>query len=61
MLDEEAKQIVKAASNVLMEAVLDIIQSDPHQWSKRPCISCGTISSIIGQPFGCDKYREERS
>ena len=58
MTDDEAKKIVKAAANVLMEAVLDIIQGDSHHWSDRPCQSCLTISGIIGKPFGCYKYQE---
>jgi len=60
MTDDEAKKIVKAASNILMDAVLDIIQNDPHQWSNRPCESCRTISGIIGKPFGCYEYQEKR-
>lgn len=60
MTDDEAKKIAKAASNVLMDAVLGIIQGDSHHWSNRPCQSCLTISGIIGKPFGCYKYQEER-
>ena len=60
MTDDEAKRLIRAASNILIDAVLDIIQKDSHQWSMRPCQSCQTISSIIGKPFGCYKYQEQR-
>ena len=59
-MENKAENLVKVAANILMEAVLGIIQNDSHQWSMRPCQSCRTISSIIGEPFGCYKYQEQR-
>ena len=58
MTDDEAKKLVRAAASVLLDAVLSIIQDDPHGWSKRPCDSCRIVSSIIGKPFGCYEYQE---
>ena len=60
MTDGEAKRLIKAAANILMDAVLDIVQNDSHLWGSRPCQSCQAISGIIGKPFGCYKYQESR-
>lgn len=38
---------------VLAKSVTDLIEADPHQWSKRPCVTCRIISSIVGYKFGC--------
>jgi len=51
MTDEE--KIIKSAVNIIVEPILELIQKDPHQWSKRPCSTCSAISTIIGKPFGC--------
>lgn len=40
-----------------MIAAFNLIQEDPHQWSKRPCSTCESISSIIDQPFGCSAFK----
>lgn len=45
------------AEETLMEAVLRVIQADPHQWSRRPCQSCRAVSAIVGKPFGCYEYQ----
>lgn len=50
------KEIMRAAARLLVEAVTDLIQADPHQWSKRPCQTCAAISTILGKPFGCLTY-----
>jgi hypothetical protein len=57
---DEIKE-VKAVFAVLTEAMLNIIQEDPHQWSERPCQSCKTISAMIGRPFGCYLYAKQRA
>ena len=61
MTDDEIKQMIRVASAILMDAVLDIIQRDSHQWSNRPCESCRAISGIIGRPFGCYEYQRQRN
>lgn len=37
------------------EVVARLIESDPHQWSTRPCQTCHQITAILGRPFGCYK------
>lgn len=51
---------MEALEKVLPAAVLDLIQTDPHQWSTRPCPTCRAITAIVGRRFGCDRYRQER-
>ena len=47
------QEVIRGASLVLMEAVLSLIQRDPHQWSARPCQTCQAVSTLAGRPFGC--------
>lgn len=60
MTDDEAKQIVEAAAKVLLEAVTDVLDRDPHCWSYRPCDTCRLVSTIIGKPFGCIRKAQEQ-
>lgn len=53
--------IVRAAANVLAGAALQLIQDDPHQWSERSCQTCRAVGSIIGKPFGCYVYAQQRA
>jgi hypothetical protein len=50
---EDNEKVIKAAVNIIVESILNLIQDDPHLWSKRPCSTCRAVSSIIGKPFGC--------
>ena len=59
MTDKEAEQIIKAATNIIVDAILGMIQIDSHTWSNRPCQTCLTITGIIGKSFGCYKYQED--
>lgn len=54
------REVVQAAAQVLMDAVLSLIQADPHQWSQRVCQTCRAVSAIVGQPFGCAAIAAER-
>ena len=54
------ESIIKAAINVLIEPILKLLQDDPHQWTSRPCTTCKTITSMIGESFGCIKWHEDR-
>ncbi len=60
MTDEEAKQIVKAAAAVLLDAAMEALYEDAHRWSERPCSTCRFVSGILGKPFGCYRYAEEK-
>lgn len=55
----ETEKLIKACANIIIDAIIECIYTDPHQWSSRPCITCKTISSLINKPFGCDRYRKE--
>lgn len=54
-----SENVVQQAAQVLMDAVLRLLQDDGHQWSERPCSTCQAISSIVGKPFGCVEYRRK--
>ncbi|KKN55596.1 hypothetical protein LCGC14_0580680 [marine sediment metagenome] len=56
----ESEKMMKMCVNVLFESIIEVLYADPHQWSTRPCITCKTVTSITGKPFGCDRYREEK-
>lgn len=56
----ELEKLAQACTLILVKPILELIYSDPHQWSKRPCQTCQSITTIIGKPFGCNRYREER-
>lgn len=52
--------VIQAAARVLLGAALQLLQEDPHTWSTRPCGTCGAVGRILGQPFGCTVYRQQR-
>ncbi len=56
----EQEKMIKACANVLIDTIVNIIYTDSHQWSKRPCETCKAITAILGKPFGCNRYQEER-
>lgn len=58
MTEEEAEVMIKAAVNVIMDAVINTIGIDGHQWSHRPCQTCLAVSGLIGRPYGCYWYQE---
>jgi hypothetical protein len=41
-----------------LKAALDLAEGDPHQFSSRPCTTCGTIARLTGKPFGCTKMKK---
>jgi hypothetical protein len=49
---------IRAASIMLLSSVLDLLESNPHSFSKQPCATCRAISVIAGRDFGCNKLRE---
>lgn len=52
---------LQQAVDVVMGAVLRLLQDDGHQWSERPCSTCQAVSSIAGKPFGCVEYARRRA
>lgn len=50
---------LKQFNKELIDA-LRLIQKDMHQFSKRPCSTCKTISLLIHEPFGCVIKANER-
>lgn len=54
-ISAELKEVVDAADQKVLDQVVELIEEDPHVFSKRPCKTCNIISSLIGRPFGCLK------
>ncbi len=59
--DEDVKRSVKVAVSIIMKSVIEIIGIDGHSWSDRPCQTCRAVSGLIGEPFGCYWYQENRN
>ena len=57
----DARAIIQAASAIIVDAALNLIQSDPHQWSERPCSTCRAVTTLIGRRFGCYAYTKRVS
>ena len=60
MEDAEMKQTVRVAVDIIMDAVVETIGIDGHQWSDRPCPTCRAITGFIGRPFGCYWYQAKK-
>ncbi len=54
---EHIEQAIKASVSVIMDAVVEVIGVDGHQWSDRPCSTCQAVSAMIGKPYGCYWYQ----
>jgi hypothetical protein len=50
-----------ANAAALVDAILNTLQDDPHQWSERPCPTCRAITGLRGKPFGCNLFAEQRA
>ncbi len=57
---ESVEALLGAAVKLEVEAILNLIQADPHQWSDRPCPTCRAISTLAGRPFGCSALARMR-
>ena len=57
---EHIEHAIKASVSVIMDAVIEVIGVDGHQWSDRPCQTCQAVSSLIGKPYGCYWYQQRK-
>ena len=55
----DRKLTIEAAALLIAKAALELFVADQHRWSTRPCPTCRSISGLIGESFGCIKYRED--
>jgi len=44
-----------ALLRALAESVASVVESDPHQFSTRPCQTCRVVSGLLGRSFGCER------
>ena len=55
-----SNDLLSAVGEFIQYTAFDLIQGDPHQWSKRPCSTCKTISTLIKRSFGCVLYAKQK-
>lgn len=59
-INQEVRAVIQAAASLMLDAATNLLQTDPHQWSTRPCSTCRTISGLVGRPFGCYLYAQQK-
>ena len=47
---------LQAHTRAFMRPIADLLYEDTHYWGARPCPTCRTITSLIGEPFGCIRF-----
>ncbi len=47
--------VLEEAVTLIVGAILDALEADPHQWSTRGCQTCRAISALAHRDFGCVK------
>lgn len=55
-LIQEITELKTSVDNHMKALV--IFSRDPHQFSTRPCVTCQTVSTLVGYDFGCVKSRK---
>jgi hypothetical protein len=59
MTEAEEKELIektiKSVAGLVLDPVLRLWESDPHQFSERPCQTCRSISALVRRPFGCER------
>lgn len=58
-MKESTEEVVEVFGRLIAKAALGIFVVDQHRWSTRPCTTCKQISTLIGEPWGCDKFRQD--
>ena len=48
-----AEEVIRAAAQVLMDAVLRALDDDQHEFGSRGCATCRFVSQMAGWDFGC--------
>ncbi len=46
-------EIIQAAARVMAKTALQLLAADMHTFGSRPCQTCTSISTLLGEPFGC--------
>jgi len=59
-VDALSRYRMAASTDRILNAVLDLMQKDPHHFSARPCSTCQCVSAIAGRDFGCVLKAKEK-
>lgn len=55
--EQTHEEIIRACACVIADVALSLIESDPHQYSKRPCKTCAAISTNLGEAIRMSETR----
>ena len=45
---------------LLQKALMDFIHADDHRWGSRlECLTCHSMSILLGRAFGCEYFQEQ--
>lgn len=61
LADMVDRRVVSAAALLLVDAALRLIEGDSHEFGSRPCVTCRTVSSLVGRSFGCVAFAEKKA
>jgi hypothetical protein len=50
---EALEQLSYSVAMARAETIARLWESDPHQFSSRPCSTCKAITGVLGRKFGC--------
>ena len=53
-----SRQMEPATGARVSDAIVRLIEGDPHQFSTRPCQTCRTVSALANEAFGCERKRK---
>jgi len=58
--DDPDAAAIRGAASIIVEAVLRLLDVDPHDWTARPCPTCDAVTALAGRPFGCVRAAQQR-
>lgn len=44
---------IRGTASIVVEAILRLLDEDPHDFTSRPCQTCRAVTSLAGRAFGC--------
>lgn len=53
-IDTDHVRLTPELTDSRLETAAVLWETDPHQFSTRPCPTCRSLSALLGRSFGCD-------
>ncbi len=60
-LERIAHRMADAEQLAAIRGALRGFGVDGHLYGSRPCATCAAMTAALGEPFGCDLYRQRRA